>query len=81
MVALASCDHQKCKLRIVAGADGFLVAELRVCTVVWTAIDSIAENFVFFFLQPQAIKSKTSAYMEHLLQNVVDFALITKAFM
>ena len=48
-------------------------------TVVWTAIDSIAENF--FFLQPLAIKSKTSAYMEHLLQNVVDFALITKAFM
>ena len=49
-------------------------------TVVETAIDSIAENF-FFFLQPLAIKSKTSAYMEHLLQNVVDFALITKAFM
>ena len=48
-------------------------------TVVWTAIDSIAENF--FFLQPLAIKSKTSAYMEHLIQNVVDFALITKAFM
>ena len=52
----------------------------RKYTVVWTAIDSIAENF-FFFLQPLAIKSKTSAYMEHLLQNVVDFALITKAFM
>ena len=27
---LASSDHQKCKLRAVAGADGFLVAELRV---------------------------------------------------
>ena len=53
----------------------------RMCTVVWTAIDSIAENFSFFFLQPLAIKSKTSAYMEHLLQNVVDFALITKVFM
>ena len=50
-------------------------------TVMWTAIDSIAENFVFFFLKALAIKSKTSAYMEHLLQNVVDFALITKAFM
>ena len=50
-------------------------------TVVWTAIDSIAENFVVFFLQPLPIKSKASAYIEHLLQNVVDFALITKAFM
>ena len=29
-VALASCDHQKCKLRAVAGAEGFWVAELRV---------------------------------------------------
>ena len=48
------------------------------CTVVWTAIDSIAENF--FFLQALTIRSKTSAYIEHLLQNVVDFALITKAF-
>ena len=50
----------------------------RAFTVVWTAIDSIAENFVFFFLKPIAIKSKTSAYMEHLIQNVVDFALIRK---
>ena len=50
-------------------------------TVVWTVIDSMAKNFVFFSLQPLTIKSKTSAYMEHLLQNVVDFALITKAFM
>ena len=30
MVALASCDHQKSKLRAVAGAEGFWVAELRV---------------------------------------------------
>ena len=30
MVALASCDHQKSKLRTVAGAEGFWVAELRV---------------------------------------------------
>jgi hypothetical protein len=29
-VALASCDHQKCKMRAVAGAKGFWVAELRV---------------------------------------------------
>ena len=29
-VALASCDHQKSKLRAVAGAEGFRVAELRV---------------------------------------------------
>ena len=42
-------------------------------TVMWTAIDSIAENSFF--------SKGTSAYMEHLLQNVVDFALITKAFM
>ena len=28
--ALASCDHQKSKLRAVAGAEGFWVAELRV---------------------------------------------------
>ena len=55
-----------------------IIAIYRTITVVWTAIDSITENF---FLQPLAIKSKTSAYMEHLLQNVVDFALITKAFM
>ena len=26
----ASCDHQKSKLRAVAGAEGFWVAELRV---------------------------------------------------
>ena len=57
------------------------VVVLQMYTVVWTAIDSIAENFGFFFLQPLAIKSKTSAYVEHLLQNVVDFALITKVFM
>ena len=44
------------------------------------SIDSIAQNF-FFFLKAQTIKSKTSADMEHLLQNVVDFALITKTFM
>ena len=30
MVAFASCDHQKSKLRAVAGAEGFWVAELRV---------------------------------------------------
>ena len=29
-VALASCDHQKSKLRAVAGAEEFWVAELRV---------------------------------------------------
>ena len=29
-VAVAVCDHQKCKLRAVAGADGFWVAKLRV---------------------------------------------------
>ena len=29
-VTLASCDHQKSKLRTVAGAEGFWVAELRV---------------------------------------------------
>ena len=29
-IALASCDHQKSKLRAVAGAEGFWVAELRV---------------------------------------------------
>ena len=28
--AVASCDHQKSKLRAVAGAEGFWVAELRV---------------------------------------------------
>ena len=28
--ALASCDHQKSKLRTVAGAEGFWVAVLRV---------------------------------------------------
>ena len=27
---VASCDHQKSKLRAVAGAEGFWVAELRV---------------------------------------------------
>ena len=30
VVALASCDHQKSKLRAVTGAEGFWVAELRV---------------------------------------------------
>ena len=29
-VALATCDHQKCKLRAVVGAEGFWVAEFRV---------------------------------------------------
>ena len=29
-LALASCDHQKSKLRAVAGGEGFRVAELRV---------------------------------------------------
>jgi hypothetical protein len=29
-LALASCDHQKSKLRAVAGAEGVWVAELRV---------------------------------------------------
>ena len=29
-VAVASCDHQKSKLRAVAGAEGFWVVELRV---------------------------------------------------
>ena len=29
-VAVASCDHQKSKLRAVAVAEGFWVAELRV---------------------------------------------------
>ena len=29
-IVVASCDHQKSKLRAVAGADGFWVAELRV---------------------------------------------------
>ena len=28
--ALASCDHQKSKLRAVVGAEGFWVAELQV---------------------------------------------------
>ena len=28
--AVASCDHQKSKLRAVAGAEGFWVAELQV---------------------------------------------------
>ena len=67
-------------LFIIRGVDSFMNPGGKQYTVVWTAIDSIAENF-FFFLQPLAIKSKTSAYMEHLLQNVVDFALIAKAFM
>ena len=30
MLVLASCNHQKSKLRAVAGAEGFWVAELRV---------------------------------------------------
>ena len=30
MVALASCDHQKCKLRAIVSVEGFWVVELRV---------------------------------------------------
>ena len=29
VLALATCDHQKCKLRAAVGAEGFWVAELR----------------------------------------------------
>ena len=78
---LRLCLHKK---KVVKSHDFRFIMQLHEnfdYTVVWTAIDSIAENLFFFFLQPLAIKSKTSAYMEHLLQNVVDFALITKAFM
>ena len=55
VVALASCDHQKCKLRMVADAKGFWIVELRVQQLI------IGRKSCFGSLQPSIVSCFLSA--------------------